>query len=251
MKLSKILTKVTIVFLAFNVSAVDRQEMLNTLEKISTINRQLNSEITDWNAEKESLKLQLSLLKASMEDQNEEQKSLLKKLEELKEKKKSLLKVLGEQEVHQKKIDSLLNKNSAFLISASNKIPQSLQFLIKEDLLRLNTILKDTSTPPEVKLNAINALTVAILKTQKEVHLVKEVFTLNNQKMEARALYLGTYTGYFKNTEKKLYGRFLLKNGQWTAVEDSSLNETIDALFSQFDQKGAPKLIGLPVGESK
>lgn len=238
-------------FSSFYSSAADRKELISTLEKITEINRQLNSEQTKWNIEQESLKLQLSLLQSSIEDDNADKEKLLKILTELKTQKSKLEDTLKNQQSLQNEIKQFLDQNSKFLISTSKALPKSLNFLINEDLIRLEGLLKDSTSAPEEKLHAVNALTLTLIKLQKEVHLVNEVFTLNKQPVKARALYLGTYTGYFKNEEKKLYGRFLFSEGKWQAVEDSSLSTKIDSLFDQFDQKGAPKLISLPIGGKK
>ena len=97
------------------------------------------------------------------------------------------------------------------------------------------------------KVNAISALTAAILEAQKGVHRSKEVINLDNKLLEVDALYLGTFTAYFRAVDGTT-GKILLRNGKWTADKDSSLKETIDALFDQFDKKGTPKMISLPIG---
>ena len=252
MILSKILTKLTLLFfLVLNISAAERTEMLISLEKIAEINRQLNRELTAWNSERETLKLQLSLLKSSMEDSSNDQKKLFKTLEELKEKKKKLEEILVNQVNFQKSVNSFLDKNFEFLSSSIKKIPGSLQFLLKDEASNLDRIMKSTASLPEEKLNALNAVTVSLMKAQKEVHLTKEVLTLNGEKMEARALYLGTFTGYFYNPGKNTAGRMILVKDQWQAIEDKDLLNTVKTLFGQFDKKGAPELIELPVGSSQ
>ena len=228
--------------------ANDRQSVIQTIEKITNAHHQLSLEVSNWNAEKETLKNELAILKASVKDFSDNEESLQKKIDELKKKKAELEAVLAKQEKLMKNIGNFISKNSKFLFSACSKIPESLKYLIDNDESRLRSQLVDNSSSNGDKLSSINALTSSLVKAQKEIHVVKEIVTLNSNSQEVDALYLGTYTGFFRNSQSKTYGKLILKNGKWTTVEDSSLAEEIEKLFDQFNKKGAPQIIQLPIG---
>ena len=231
-----------------NLTALDRNDLVNSVEKIAEAERLLSKENTEWNSEKETLLLELSLIKASIKDFSGNQKQLLSKITALKKKKEELETLVENQEKLLKNINNFASKNSTFLVSSCKKIPESMQFIIAASLKHLQTSMKDENTDVHERLNAINALTSAVLKAQKEVHRTKEVLRLDNSLQEVDALYLGTFTGYFRTTNGNKAGRIVFINGIWTGIEDSTLTETINSLFDQFDKKGAPKMINLPIG---
>lgn len=231
-----------------NLTALDRNDLVNSVEKIAETERLLSKEITEWNSEKETLLLELSLIKASIKDFSGNQKKLHSKITELKKKKEKLETLIENQEKLLKNVNNFASKNTTFLISSCKKIPESMQFIIAASLKHLQTSMKDENIDVHERLNAINALTSAILKAQKEVHRTKEVLRLDNNLQEVDALYLGTFTGYFRSPTGNKAGKIVFLNGIWTGIEDSTLTETINSLFDQFDKKGAPKMINLPIG---
>lgn len=228
--------------------AFDRKDLIKTAEKIAESHQLLSKETAEWNSEKETLLLELSLIKASIKDFTGNQEKLLSKVEELKKKKIELEQIVLEQEKLLKNINNFATKNSSFLVASCKKIPDSLQFIISAPLKHLQSTMKDESIDIHQKVNAVSSLTSAILTAQKEVHRTKEVLNLNSNLQEIEAIYLGTFTGYFRSSDNKQVGKILFQNGQWSAIEDNSLLETINSLFDQFDKKGTPQIIRLPIG---
>lgn len=240
---------IILIFFGLNeLSAFDRNDLVKTVEEIAEVHQLLSRETTEWNSEKESLELELSLLKSSIKDFKGDQEKLISKISELKKKKSELEVIVAEQEKLLKNINNFVTKNARFLSSASKGIPLSLQFLVQEQLTYLESSLKEESIDIHEKLNAVRALTTAILKAQKEVHRTQEIVNLNNRTLEVDAIFLGTFTGFFRSPANSSVGKILFQNGKWTAIEDQSLSESINSLFDQFDKKDAPKIIKLPVG---
>ena len=232
--------------------AVERKDLLVIIEKISQSQRSLSLEVSKWNNEKETLLTELSLLKSSIKDHADNHNKLKENVDELKKKKKLLQDAVAKQEKLQKTIGSFINKNSSFLVNISSKIPESLQYLISDEVKRLKSQLKSSSVTNNEKLSTINSLTSALIKLQKEVHKTKEVISLSGEEYEVDAIYLGTFTGYFKSPANQSAGLLKLDSkGQWKASESSDNKEEILALFNQFEKKAAPKIIKLPVGGSK
>ena len=245
-------TYLTILLLTFTgfseLSAFDRKELVKTVEKIAEIQQQLSKETAEWNSEKESLKLELSLLKSTIKDFKGDQEKLVKKINTLKQKKTELTITVAEQEKQLKNINNFVTKNGRFLTATSKNIPLSLQFLVEDQLAYLENSLKSESVDIHEKLNAVRALTTAILKAQKEIHITQEIITLNSNSLEVDAIYLGTFSGFFQSPDGTSFGKLTIQNGKWTATEDASIKESISSLFDQFNKKGAPKVISLPIG---
>ena len=231
--------------------AVERKDLIQIVEKISSSQRLLSTEVSQWNKEKETLLIELSLIKSSIKDQAENQGKLKEEVEKLKKTKAQLLETLSKQEKLKKTISDFIRKNSQTLVKICTKVPSSLQYLISDELKRLESQLKSSTTSNTEKLGTINSLTSAVLKLQKEVHKTKEVISINGQELEVDAIYLGTFTGYFKSSSKQEIGVLTLKNDKWNANSRPEQKDVILSLFKQFEKKAAPQVIKLPIGGSK
>jgi len=229
--------------------AIERKDLIQTVEKISSAQRLLSNEISQWNKEKETLLIELSLIRSSIKDHAQSQGKLKERVEAKKKEKALLLETLSKQEMLKKNISSFIDENSKLIIQTSSKVPTSLQYLISDELKRLKSQLKSSSTTNTEKLGTINSLTSAIIKLQKEVHKTKEVVSINGEKLEVDAIYLGSFTGYFRSASA--VGLLTLKDGKWIAEVTSDKSENIISLFNQFEKKAAPKIIKLPIGGSK
>ena len=231
--------------------AVERKNLIHIVEKISTAQRLLSSEISQWNKEKETLLIELSLIKSSIKDQAKSQGKLKDEVDAYKKTKAQLLETLSKQEKLKKTISDFIGKNSQLLVKTCTKVPSSLQYLISDELKRLKSQLKSSTTSNTEKLGTINSLTSAIIKLQKEVHKTKEVISINGQELEVDAIYLGTFTGYFKSPSNQEVGSLAIKNEKWNVTSKPDKKAEILSLFNQFEKKAAPKVVKLPIGGSK
>ena len=225
----------------------DRSKLLENLEKINELHRKISKEKAEWREEKKTLELQLQLIKDSFKEQTENKYEQEKALGELKKKKDSLVKKSDSivKSLNQLKI-VVTASSSSMLKKIKPVMPESLSILVKEETDELDKLLSEKDVNVMDLLSASREYFSAVLEMQKNVHLTKEVVSLNGEKQQVTALYIGTYIGYFLSKDKSSAG-LLVFDGQWQVQERNDLVQSIQKAISQYNREGKPVLVSLPV----
>ena len=231
--------------------ASERSELIKILADINSSKQILTSETQKWESEKQTLNLQLSLLKKALTEDNQSAEALADDLLKLKKSKAELETAISQQSDILKKANEAADKHLKKLQSISKQIPNGLQPLISKE----QNLLRDASLNPNAelldKLSVAGNFTTALLQLQKKNHRVKEIILADGKEFEATVIYIGTYRAFYINNDHSLAGKITFSNGSWEAMSDNSLKGSVLQAIDQMDRKGAPALVSLPLGGDK
>ena len=236
-----------ILLLPYFLLGADRQDLMKQLDKINEVNRQAMKEKAEWLIEKETLELELKLLRDKLLRKELDERDLAKQLTVLKFKKKSLDDQLAKLNISIAQIQETSHQHLKHLgLKVNNHLPESLKKLISKETAE---ILKYKTNPGNIMdmLAASRIYFNSVFDLQKKAHLVKEVVSINNQKQQVTVLYIGTSIGFYISQDGKSAGQLFFERNKWVSKERNDLAERVSRAIQQYNREGKPELIDLPI----
>ncbi|MCM8530078.1 MAG: DUF3450 domain-containing protein [Lentisphaeraceae bacterium] len=236
-----------ILLLPYFLLGADRQDLMKQLDKINEVNRQAMKEKAEWLIEKETLELELKLLRDKLLRKELDERDLAKQLTVLKFKKKSLDDQLAKLNISIAQILETSHQHLKHLgLKVNNHLPESLKKLISKETAE---ILKYKTNPGNIMdmLAASRIYFNSVFDLQKKAHLVKEVVSINNQKQQVTVLYIGTSIGFYISQDGKSAGQLFFERNKWVSKERNDLAERVSRAIQQYNREGKPELIDLPI----
>ncbi|MCM8535286.1 MAG: DUF3450 domain-containing protein [Lentisphaeraceae bacterium] len=236
-----------ILLLPYFLLGADRQDLMKQLDKINVVNRQAAKEKAEWLVEKETLELELKLLKDKLLQKELDERDLAKQLTVLKFKKKSLDDQLAKLEASIEQIQETSHQHLKHLsLRVNSRLPKSLKKLVSKEVAGILKYRDNRGNIMDM-LAASRVYFNSVFDLQKKAHLVKEVISLNDKKQQVTVLYIGTSIGFYISQDGTSTGQLFFEENKWVTKERNDLTEKIKSAIQQYNREGKPELIDLPI----